>query len=310
VIMNNFFLEVMASNGLVPYMPLDIEITGEIKRFRVEGDKLGSKNGWYILFNDGFLCGSFGNWKTGLTYSWSSHLESKITKVELRRLKQQREEAIKIRKTEKIYEQQKNAIKCGELWNSASKFVKSDHPYLISKNIKAFGTRQIGEKLLIPVQDVQNRLMSLQFIMPDGKKVFKSGGKVKGCFSLIGKLKDTILVCEGYATGMTIYEVTGKSVIVAFFASNLSHVVMALKDYGLNKLKIIIIADNDHLNKDNTGLDKATKCANLHNLPLIFPTFNYGQSGSDFNDLAALIGLNTVGELLKDAINEVIDEWT
>jgi len=304
------FLEIMADNGLIPHMELFIEVTGKIKRFRAEGDKSGSKNGWYVLFDNGFLSGAFGNWKTGLTRSWCDKRKDKISKVERLRLKQQLVQFLKEREKEKAQAQQKSAIKCGELWNIANQFVKAEHPYLISKNIKAFGIRQLGQKLLIPVQDVQSRLVSLQFIMPDGSKVFQSGGKLKGCFNLIGELKETVFICEGYATGVSIHEATGKSVIVAFFANNLSHVVTTLKAHGLNKLKMIIVADNDHLNINNTGLDKASECAELHNLPLIYPTFNYGQSGSDFNDLAKIEGLNTIGDFLIKALKEITNEWT
>ena len=298
------FIEKMAENGLVPHKALTIEADGQLKRFRVQGDKSGTKNGWYVLFNDGLMAGSFGNWKTGFTCSWCSKSNDKISKAERYKLKLQRQKATKERELQRLQEQHDTAIKCGKLWNAASQLVKANHPYLLNKQIRAYGIRQLGKNLLIPVQDAQNRLVSLQFIMPDGSKTFKSGGKVKGCFCLIGELKDTIFICEGYATAATIHQATGKSVIVAFNAANLSHVITALKARGLDYLNIIIVADNDASNKVNTGLIKGQECARLHNIPLIYPIFTDTQTGSDFNDLASLVGLNQAGDYLRNAVKE------
>jgi putative DNA primase/helicase len=45
----------------------DILADNKIHRFKVPGDKPGSKNGWYVLFTDNGLpvVGICGNWKTG-----------------------------------------------------------------------------------------------------------------------------------------------------------------------------------------------------------------------------------------------------
>jgi len=299
------FIDAMAYNGLVAHKQLSIEADGKLKRFRIEGDKSGSKNGWYVLFNDGLMAGSYGNWKTGLSCSWCAKGNDNLNKKERYQLKQQRIKASRERELQQINDQHEAAIKCGKLWNDASQLVKANHSYLVNKNIRAYNIRQLGQNLLVPIQDAQNRLVSLQFIMPNGDKTFKSGGKVKGCFCVIGELKGSMFICEGYATGATIHQATGQGVIVAFNASNLSEVIAALKANGYGYLNIIIVADNDALNKVNTGLNKANECARTHNLPLIYPTFTDEQTGSDFNDLAAYIGIDKAGEQLKQAIQEV-----
>ena len=43
---------------------------GQLHRFKADGDKIGSKNGWYILFNDGNPAGSFGSWKLDIKETW------------------------------------------------------------------------------------------------------------------------------------------------------------------------------------------------------------------------------------------------
>ncbi len=57
------FYDFMASKGLAP--PDLIIADGERHRYYVEGDKPGTKNGWYVVFTDGVSAGSFGTWKDG-----------------------------------------------------------------------------------------------------------------------------------------------------------------------------------------------------------------------------------------------------
>lgn len=299
------FMEAMADAGLEPHHRLIIEADGQLKRFRVKGDKPGSKNGWYILFNDGLAAGAFGNWKTDFTANWCAKKTAEMSNKERGSLKLKRQKAIRERELQRIQEQHDAAVKCGELWSHANPLVKTNHPYLLSKQVRAYGIRQLGSKLLIPVQDAQNRLVSIQFIMPDGSKIFKSGGRVKGCFMVIGELEDTVFICEGYATGATIHQATKQGVIVAFNAGNLSPVITALKAQGLDHLNIIIVADNDRLNPVNTGLVKGEECGRQHKLSCIYPTFTEQQKGSDFNDLACLAGFDVTRRCLINALKEI-----
>jgi len=299
------FMEAMVDAGLESHHRLIIEAYGQLKRFRVKGDKPGSKNGWYVLFNDGLAAGAFGNWKTDFTTNWCAKNSAEMSKVERDNLKLQRKKAIRERELQCIQEQHNAAVKCGELWSNANTLVNANYPYLLSKQVRAYGIRQWGENLLIPVQDAQNRLVSVQFIMPDGSKKFKAGGRVKGCFMVIGELEGTVFICEGYATGATIHQATKQGVIVAFNAGNLSPVITALQAQGRDHLKIIIVADNDSSNRINTGLIKAKECGNQHDLPVIYPTFTDQQKGSDFNDLACLAGFDVAKGALIKALGEM-----
>jgi putative DNA primase/helicase len=295
------FIKVMLDAQLESHTDLSISIDGHLQRFRVKDDKPGSKNGWYVLFNTGSIAGSFGNWKTGLSANWCATNKNQMSKAEHSKFKLQRQKAINEIERQRIQNHHSSAVKSGKLWDSASQQVKINHSYLVSKHIKAYGIRQLGENLLIPIQDAQNNLVSVQFIMPNGSKRFKSGGRIKGCFMLIGELEGTLFICEGYATGATIHQATGKSVIIAFNAANLSPVVTALKLLNIT-IKIIIVADNDISNKVNTGLIKGQECAHTHNLPLIYPTFSDDQPGSDFNDLVSFIGIAAAGGYLTKSI--------
>jgi len=44
---------------------------GQLHRFKVEGDRSGSQNGWYVLYDDSNPKGCFGSWKLGINETWS-----------------------------------------------------------------------------------------------------------------------------------------------------------------------------------------------------------------------------------------------
>ena len=165
--------------------------------------------------------------------------------------------------------------------------------------------RKLGEDLLIPIHNSKEQLVSLQFISPNGKKKFKAGGKVKGCFSTIGILEGIVFICEGYATAATIHQATGFTAIVAFNANNLEPVVRTIKSLNIKNLKIIVAADNDYKNKINTGLEKGMECVKLHDVALIHPNCVIDKPHSDFNDLGIYMGYGQLSDYLYDVVEEL-----
>ncbi|KAK0338593.1 hypothetical protein LTR94_038011, partial [Friedmanniomyces endolithicus] len=72
-----------------------------------------------------------------------------------------------------------------------------------------------------------------------------SNGRVQGAYySFGGKPTDTVLVCEGFATGASLFAALGHPVAVAFNAGNLEAVALALRG-KLPGVQIIVCADND-----------------------------------------------------------------
>ena len=64
------FLDAMRAAGIEPiggFIP-----SGKLQRFRVAGDKPGSKNGWAVLHLDPPPSGAFGSNKTGVREIWSA----------------------------------------------------------------------------------------------------------------------------------------------------------------------------------------------------------------------------------------------
>jgi putative DNA primase/helicase len=156
---------------------------------------------------------------------------------------------------------------------------------------------------MIPVRGCDGILRGLQFIGPDGAKRFKTGTEVTGGYHAFGKSQgNTILICEGLATGATLHEVTDLPVAVALNAGNLRHVAEALRDKN-PEWRLIVCADDDHTTEGNPGLTKATEAAQVVNGLLAIPAFpdNRGPKDTDFNDFARLAGPEAVRACIEGA---------
>ncbi|SEQ62229.1 putative DNA primase/helicase [Solimonas aquatica] len=285
------FRSAMRSAGL----DTDTEIAadGALHRFRVEGDKRGQRNGWYVLHGDGLPAGEFGCWKRGIAETWRADIGRTLTPAEEAEHRKRLEEARRAREAEQAKLRAEARRKAARLWNEAAERVKAAHPYLVKKAVKAYGSRQLGDALLIPVRDTDGQLHGLQFIQPDGTKRFTSGMAKAGHYHAIGKPHGLLLVCEGYATGATLHEATGHAVAVAFDSGNLLPVVRALAA-KLPGLRIVLAADNDHRSEGNPGLSKAREAAALIGGAVVVPEFSTEQDASDWNDYAALHGIDAL----------------
>jgi putative DNA primase/helicase len=136
----------------------------------------------------------------------------------------------------------------------------NDHPYLVRKRVRAYGIRQLRGRLVIPLRDADGELHTLQFIDADGKKTLLTGGRKRGCYHAIGRPDRALCICEGYATGATIHEITGHATAVAFDAGNLEPVALALRG-KFPRLALVICADNDIGTPGNPGMTAATAAA-------------------------------------------------
>ena len=184
------------------------------------------------------------------------------------------------------------------IWAKATPAPDS-HPYLMRKGVKAHGLRVSAGQLVIPVRDVDGMSHNLEFISPSGDKQFLTGGRVKGLCHGIGRLNGCIFLVEGFATGATVAEATGEAVAVAFFSGNLQHVAEALRG-KYPTAELIIAGDNDWEQPDNPGVAAAKTTARRFGLRAVWPVFTEEEHGcSDFNDLAALIGVEGVRERLQ-----------
>ncbi|MDA3822755.1 MAG: AAA family ATPase [Bacteroidales bacterium] len=294
------FKNAMQSEGIIP--PDSITTDGKLHRFHVQGDKIRSKNGWYILFDNEFPTGSFGCWKRGIRRTWSDRGRLPSTPAEKSRHKANIE-AIR-RKSEA--EQRRVHSKCRKdsatIWKNA-KIANNGHPYLVKKKVKSHRLKVYKGKLMLPVRDSNGKTHGLQFIGRNGKKQFKSGTHKKGNYHICGVNPVKVLyLAEGYATAASIHEATGESAVVCFDAGNLKPVAEVMRS-KYPKIKIVLCADNDSNNdgKNNVGVIKATEAAQSINELIAIPQFPEDTSGSDFNDLMAVAGLDEVKLQINNA---------
>lgn len=205
---------------------------------------------------------------------------------------------------------QDSQVKATASYQEAHDFSKNTiknarHPYLLSKKVGSHGLREHKGNLIVPAYDQDGKLWTLQFISATGEKRFLAGGRKKGCFFTIGLLDNAakIFICEGYATGATIYECTDKKpVVVAFDANGLKSVSQIISK-KIPSAKIIICADNDcyHENNFNPGVEKAREAALSIGAQVVIPKFKDTTTHpTDFNDLYILEGREAVRAILEN----------
>lgn len=250
---------------------------GKIHRFTVRGDKSNSQNGWYVFYEDDISAGCFGSWKTGEKHTWCEKQNHQLTTSQQQANKRRMCEAQKTRTEEELKRRKEAQKRANTIWENSS-LAPEDHQYLIRKGVKNYGLRQYNEMLVIPMRDSAGIIHSLQFIDNNSNKRFLSGGKKKGSYFAIGESLNTFCICEGYATGASLFEATGLSIVVAFDAGNLMPVARSLRQ-KFPDAEITICADNDDKSETNTGVIKAREAALSINAFLAIPPCS-----GDFND--------------------------
>lgn len=274
------FIDAIRDAGVAIDEPDRITFDQGIIRFHVDGDRRGDRNGWAVLFNDTHgTGGAFGHWRTGETHTWRVG-RGRITSAERTRLDAEITEARRLNQAQRRAREVAAQKRAYRLWNSAGSASRS-HPYLIAKGIEPWDIRQLGDRLLIPVFDADGVLWTLEFIGPNGSKRFLTGGRKRGCWSPINRIVDQVLVCEGFATGASLYEATGTPVAVALDCGNLEPVALAIRAKYPNA-EITLCADNDVGTPGNPGLTAATKAARAVGGLVAVPPEPY----CDFNDAA------------------------
>ena len=178
----------------------------------------------------------------------------------------------------------------------------NSHPYLVKKKVKPHGIGVLGELykdlpwhvrnkgnvLVVPMRDVNGMVLSCQFIAEDGSKAYMAGQKRKGgCYSIKGEGK-RVWICEGFATGASLHQDTGDSVLIAFDTGGLLPVTSAVTAKYGSKLEFIIMADDDWKSDGNPGFTAAREAASANRIRAVRPVFYCPQRGNkdtDYNDM-------------------------
>jgi phage/plasmid primase-like uncharacterized protein/RecA-family ATPase len=168
-----------------------------------------------------------------------------------------------------------------------------------------------GHVLIVPMRDHPHGVLhSVEAIAGNGTKRFLKGSRTAGCFHMIGDdgALGTVLVCEGLATGASLYEATRLPVVVCFSCGNMAAVARIFARQG----RVVICGDDDWSKPRNVGKERAIA---LHKeLKRSWP--NYGHAlalpefpgverfadHKDFNDSARACGLEAVRDVVERAM--------
>ena len=262
------------------FSPSLISLDGELHRF-------GAKNNcWYVAYGDGIPAGIFGDWSTGIEFTWHAKTGKKLTMMEVATKAERMKKLKAVRKAQKDVKHKNTAVAVTTIFNSLP-LANPSHAYLQHKQINGVSLRQSGENLVAPLYNIDGVLTSLQYITPTGDKRFQKDGECKGSFNVIGKIAPTtkkIFIAEGHATAETIYQETSIPTVATYSAGNIPTVTELFRTrYG--NIDITIVADNDSLKKD-TGKKYADKAASLYGAKVIVPPIpgdanDYKLAGND-----------------------------
>lgn len=292
------FIEYMKKRGCVVDQK-GIFPDGVMRRVYLEGDAKGKKNGVYQLsiVGEGRYIGWCRDHKMGVTHKFVSGKKNNMSQIERdawqKNLQKQRDQ----REKQKQNEWENGALIAKEFYESCP-MAGASHSYLERKKISPHGIRQCGICLIVPLYDINGKLWNFQRIYPDGNKIYQKHSKISGNFFPLYKddKREKIIICEGFATGVSIFEATGFPVLCAMQANNLPNVAKSIRAKYTEE-EIIIASDSDQWTKKpngeptNPGLEWGAKAAEAVNGCMVYPPFPHnGPKLSDFNDFRNLFG--------------------
>lgn len=313
--MNGTFLSIeqkmtvqKAIQSALGYSPsLDaIEIRSGYTRFDTE--KRGHRNGFFkVTTFHGALVVHFGDWSVnGSSHVWREGgrsgrrpLTEEEQKAIYEGLQRQRQEEERIRR--EAIETMRDRFAELPLLDS----VGESFPYLQKKGISKSYIAKFDRDnncIVFPFYDTNGHLTGLQEIDALGNKKIVRYSRKKDSFSLL-RFKNAdysrVYACEGYATGLSIFEATGAPVIICIDAGNLEGGISSALDYlSISAENVVIVADNDTNGK---GEEEARKACNSLGCAYILISYE----GMDANDYANEYGK----EFLHLLLTEGVDAW-
>ncbi|WP_395351039.1 toprim domain-containing protein [Variovorax sp. UC122_21] len=289
-----------------------------------------------------FITGSFGSYKHGGSWEKVDNHFAPLDAGERERERQERAEAIRRAAAERADEIANARADAAIHWRAGKR--EGQSPYLERKGVQGESCRYLARQLVLrwPARDSrqpdtvvrlpegtlmlplirydlprEEALRGLQFIRPDGQKVYLRGFDKQGAALRLGTVEDDtqlLLVVEGYATGLTVRMALDHRlpVFVAFDAGNLAHVVPLLRELHPD-VRILICADDDWKTVDqrtqrlnNPGRTAARAIARqVTGVDMVYPVFDNtrrGEKDTDFDDLRTREGLEVARRQLEGAV--------
>lgn len=315
-------IEQMESFGVQFVQSKDLPLQVDLPKRRTCGQK---GKWWYRLHTfrpdagGSFVVGSFGSYKTGewekVRVDWKP-----LSQAEAERRRRERDLAEQRARAERAREAAEAALGAADLWRRGA--LTGHSPYLERKCVEGEACRYMPDgSILIPLvrYDLprEQALRGLQRIYGGPRKHRATGDELPqktftkafdkpGCAVRLGLVVagEPVLVCEGYATGLSIRMALERRspVFVALDAGNLAEVVRIVREVHPS-CPIVICADDDWRTTDakgkpdNVGRRKAAEVARAHDRVLVvYPVFGADRADghTDFNDLHQAAGLGAV----------------
>ena len=276
---------------------------GEIHRVPTLSSKKGALDGWYILHTGGkFPVGICGDWRTDAQHKWAAETGRTLTWQE--RIEHDKwVDGVKAKQLADRQAAQADAAERADAEIGGYADASEEHPYLQRKQVKPHGIKiDRAGKLVIPVYSSDGEIISHQTIDADGNKRFLKGGRVDGGMFEIRGTRQVVFVAEGFATGASVHQATGATVLVAFDAGNMPKVAKVAKDLYIGS-KLVMAADNDQFTDGNPGMKAASTAASAVHGLVVHPEFSESEVSAgkptDFNDLHVLRGLDAVRDRIE-----------
>lgn len=312
--------------------------------------RYGRKDACWLIahqLHSGHISAVFGDWREGSRHEFRSWLNGDGRPVEgIDAAAIQRE--IDQRQNEAEAKARRRAGQAARIAASLIEHAPTEpaepHPYLKRKGITGlecyYAADEHGPYLAVPMIDLgTGEPKSIQRIYHDGRKAFLPGTPLKNnalCCPVGARLSEIdpeageVWLAEGYATGETVHQATGRPVLIAFDSGNLERVAKAAVERWPG-IRLAIAADNDQWKvgqpvdpakpdgkkKVNTGVEAARKIARTHGVRVVIPDFTNlvdeaecraaGEGPTDFNDLQALAGIDNVTRQLQPPIRTAND---
>lgn len=288
---------------------------------------------WYRLYTfrpaagGEYVVGSFGSYKTGewakVEVDWAP-----LSQAEKERLRQERAAAAEKARQLRMAEAAEAALSAADLWRRGATMGRSG--YLERKGVEAECCRFMPDgSILVPLlrYDLprEQALRGVQRIWPGQRvhsrtgealpsKTFTKGFDKPGSALRLGLVVagEPVLVCEGYATGLSIRMALERKlpVFVALDAGNLDAVCRILRALYPSSA-LVICADDDWRTKDNKGRPDNVGRRKAHDVArqldrvlVVHPVFGprRDEAHTDFNDLHLAEGLGVVRRQLMRVV--------
>lgn len=321
--------DVLAQLQAYGLLVADLEI-GRMRRCRVEGGGK-EKRGWYSLHSivgksgDLLIVGTFGIWRGNDANAQKIELKREaVSPEQLEAIRRKMREDQRKAKAQREREKAQAGDKARKAWAALQPDGESD--YLVAKGVSGHGLRYTKNgRAVLPLLDDVGIVHGLQILRTakqaeedkrPAKQFWPAGLGKKGRFFLIGGIPSRVLLmCEGYATGASLYEATGLPVAVCFDANNLMACAPILRK-RYPSTKMLVCADDDCWTDDNPGVSAASAAALDVAGAWIKPEFadedarqrkrdTQGHKLTDFNDLHATDGLQAVRRQVEERLKQL-----